>query len=420
MPRFPLHLRSSLFLLEADRDGNPDLAGVNGECYPSHVMYLWGTGTASFTTQFVVGPMGFNSAAGDINADGISDIVVGDRFTAVSVIPGKTNRDIPSPIYGYPGNNGALSSADVDGDGYRDLLVAGDPMFNIPGTLYLNDGKGSFEMRNSSIAPGATDLGDLNGDGRAELLGANRSTLLIWRGDGNPDFSSDPIELSASTDIRDIKIMDMDKDGRMDIIVGGTGTPGTVFFSEGNYSFTSRAVTFQVPFLVGDCNRDGIPDIVSQGSTFLGSKNRDFVEVTNNLGISDGYNLVDSEDFNRDGFLDVAYTSDEYIFVAYGRGDGSFYLQGVLFAGGSTKGIAVGDFNGDGWPDIVAGLFLSHQAVLFTNSGDGTFLRSYLASGVSTIQLIQSDFNKDGKPDLAFTNYGVSYRPPNVVIIFAR
>lgn len=403
-----------------DKDGNPDLAGVNAESYPAHVMYLWGTGTASFSTQFVIGPMGIYSATGDINADGISDIVIADPHVAVTVIPGKTDRDIPSPIYGYPNNYGELSSADVDGDGYRDLLVGGEIMFNIPGTLYLNDRKGGFEMRNASIVSGAKVLGDLNGDGHAELLGANRSTLLIWSDDGNADFSSDPIELAASTDITSIKIMDMDRDGRMDVVAGGREASGTVFFSEGSLSFTSRTVAFKVPFLVGDCNKDGVPDIVSQGSTFLGSRNRDFLEAANILGISDGYNIVDSGDFNGDGSLDVAFTIDEYIIVAYGRGDGSFYWQGILSAGGLLKGIAVGDFNGDGRHDIVAGLFLSHQAVLFSNYGDGTFLRSYLASGVSTIRLIQSEFNNDGKPDLAFTNYGIEYRPPNVVVIFAR
>src|SRR5207249_8891170 len=109
---------------------------------------------------------------------------------------------------------------------------------------------------------------------------------------------------------------------------------------------------------------------------------------------------------NGDGIADVAVSFDTVVLVAYGRGDGTFYMQGALTGGQRVSGMVVVDINSDGRSDIVTGLISSAHLVLFTNDRRGAFERSYFASGGAPRQLIQANFNKDRKPEIALLDYG--------------
>lgn len=115
-------------------------------------------------------------------------------------------------------------------------------------------------------------------------------------------------------------------------------------------------------------------------------------------------------DFNRDGKAD-------YAVAAFGHNQGGLYvfrqLQGGRFEempvremAGATQSVT-GDFNGDGWPDIVALFAHAQEGIwLFTNDGKGGFtekplLRFPPVYGSSSFQL--TDFNGDGLPDILYT-----------------
>jgi len=127
-------------------------------------------------------------------------------------------------------------------------------------------------------------------------------------------------------------------------------------------------------------------------------------------------------DFNGDGKEDIAaiFPGYTFVFVYYGNGDGTFNLAIELDAGQYIGSLAVGDFNSDGKPDLVAGLEMSHQACIFFNLGQKQFAASYFASGADTDTLIATDLNRDGKPDVAVTNFIYSYEPANADVIFHK
>jgi hypothetical protein len=414
----PYHLLAGDF----DNDGFPDLAGANVETEPSHILYLWGDGTDNFAAQQVNGPMGFIDIVGDVNGDGIPDVIVPDRFNEVSVSLGRSDRSFPSPLSFAPSNSGAVSIGDVNGDGLPDLLFAGDPIAGVRGTVFLNNGHGGFTLA-GTVSPYGFMLADINGDGLADLIGVEGSNLVIWPGNGNPNFTGSPTIIyptaPASVEFADIQVADIDGDGHPDLIASGV-----IFFGLGNFQFSAVQISLSALLAIGDFNGDGRLDLVGPTQTLLDQGNRQFTLVASNLNMQ-VWPLTTPvvADFNGDGILDVAWVegdSPSYIDIAYGFGDGTFYIQGPVTGGQYPGGIAVGDFNGDGRPDILTGLMFAQQLALYTNDGQGGFEFSYFASGSDSNTLACADLNQDGKTDMVIVNYGLSFRPPNALVIFGK
>jgi hypothetical protein len=408
-----------------DGDGLPDLAGVNGAGTPAFVMMLWGDGAGNFQVQQVNGPMGFSLASGDVNGDGIPDVVIPDRFGIISVALGRKDRNIPSALSFTPNVPDPVAVGDLAGNHKLDLLSPGlDPGENqlnpAPGNLYVNPGNGQF-VATGSPPPQGLVLADMDGDGLADLVGTDgQSNILIWKGTGDPNFPSAPVTIPVllwTTGLFPIQIADTDGDGRPDIVL-----ENLVLYNQGNLNFVAVPVQFPYtnsPFVIGDFNHDGIMDIAMGGWTMLGQPNRTFLNVANNLGLTNG-NFAAVGDINQDGFPDIVSGGNSYpVTVWYGRGDGTFYEQSQLNVGPAdfSQSLAVADVNGDGRPDIVACLFLSHQCAVFTNDGQGGFQRSFFASGAMAVNLQAADFDGDGKIGLAINNYAVDFAPPNFLVV---
>ena len=380
-----------------DNDGYQDLAGINGK---TNVLYLWGTGEG-FVPQSVIGPNSTIIEAGDINGDGIADVVIGSISTYFSVIYGG-KRDIPQPIVLSPSISGYLSAADVNGDGFIDLMVSGYHN-GVNGAIYLNDGKGNFTFA-ASVSKQGVAIVDLDRDGKAELIGSDGSNLLIWPGNGNPEFPATPVSIAFGLGSEKIQFNDLNLDGILDIV-----TAGSALYGRGNYSFDlaySNGCTS--PYVVADSNGDGFPDIVCIWRTLFGSSDGySSVNGANGLGyFTYGLNMV-AGDFNMDGIDDVV-TDD---LIAYGHTDGVYYVQtNVNGLQSYTYGAkAVADFNGDGFPDILMGsdtyFDTDHvMSVLFTNDQKGGFQRSFFSLGVKANQILCADFNNDSLPDIAVSS----------------
>jgi hypothetical protein len=411
----PLAYESFQFVVgDFDHDGFPDLAGVDGETEPSHILYLFGNGDGGFTPVNVVGPMGFQLAAADINGDGIPDVVTPDRFNVVSVALGRTDRNFPSLLALTPATSAPPSLGDINGDGKPDILV--------PGTVYLNEGNGNFQLA-AYTSPGGYMLADLTGKGVVDLIGGDAVNLLIWPNNGTPNFTSSPITVPPPVEGY-FTVADMDGDGHPDIVeLGG------ILWGNSNYQFD--AVALPDPFAtyaVGDFNGDGRLDIASDTFVFLNQGNRNFRAIEAGTGapnLSQG-SIPVVADFNGDGYADIAVVSPQSAgaFIYYSRGDGTFYLGAILdtvdFVGGlpGASAIATGDFDGDGRPDIAVGLEDTQQVVIFFNQGNGQYKRAFFASGASTIGLASSALVHPGKTDLVIANFNVDFRTPNVNVMF--
>jgi hypothetical protein len=166
---------------------------------------------------------------------------------------------------------------------------------------------------------------------------------------------------------------------------------------------------------IADFNCDGIPDVVvahawsNTISVLLGTGDGGF-EPRTDFAVGGGPHIIVTGDFNGDGIPDIAAIingSNTTVSVFLGLGDGTFTNGGSVSVDALANTLAVGDFNGDGKQDLVIGYYQSNIVSVLLGRGNGTFGRRMdfsLGNVTSTYGLAVGDFNGDGKPDIVAAN----------------
>jgi hypothetical protein len=276
----------------------------------------------------------------------------------------------------------AVAVGDFNGDGHPDLAVANSGSNNV--SVLLGNGAGGFAPAPGSpvpagARPAAVAVGDFNGDGKADLAiadqGSNKVTVLL--GDGAGGFRPAPGSLfPVGGSPSSVAVGDFNRDGKLDLAVADTSSNDvSVLLGNGSGGFSPAPGS---PFPTG-----AWPSAVVAG------------------------------DFNADGKTDLAVVNQHAgtATVLLGDGSGGFKpASGSPFpAGSNPEAAAVGDFNGDGKPDLAIADNGSASVTVLLGNGSGGFSASPAApflTGFTPNSVVASDFDGDNKLDLAVANTG--------------
>jgi hypothetical protein len=257
-------------------------------------------------------------------------------------------------------------------------------------------------------------------------------------------------ELNIGTNDRSGGVItdDFDNDGDLDIVTSAWGLDDPLHFfrNNGDGTFTDRSRESNLSSLTGglnltstDYNNDGFLDIFVlrgawQGQDGFGKQpnslvrnNGDgtFTDVTVEAGILSFHPTQTAtwNDFNRDGWLDVFIGNETTnpdnphpCELYLNNKNGSFTnmaLPGVLHITAFVKGVASGDYDNDGWPDIIISTLDAQQILLRNRGTRGNTVAFEVASGLpdhgketaKTFPTGFFDFDNDGWLDLFLCNY---------------
>ena len=264
-------------------------------------------------------------------------------------------------------------------------------------------------------------VGDFNGDGKPDLAVTNaNSSISVLLGNGDGTFQA-AVNYGVGSGSSSVAVGDFNGDGKLDLAVANGNSSISVLLGNGDGTFQA-AVNYGVgsgssSVAVGDFNGDGKLDLAvanwngSTISVLLGNGDGTF-QAAVNYSVGSNPRTVAVGDFNGDGKPDlaVANTSSNTVSVLLGNGDGTFQAVVNYGVGSGPSSVAVGDFNGDGKPDLAVAdgnLFTVSVLSVLLGNGDGTFQAAVnYGVGSGPISVAVGDFNGDGKPDLAVANQG--------------
>jgi len=335
--------------------------------------------------------------------------------------------------------------ADYNGDGNLDFAAPScmGSFGSCSFSMFLGNGDGSFQSPGGLWGFLFFSAGDLNGDGKPDLVGATCNTVacnastLIGNGDGT--FSSGIGVAIPVAWFSPLKLADVNGDGKLDVLASGNDIGGpefeTIYTCLGNGDGTTQSciasdvnVSSGVK-LVGDFNGDGKLDLIANDYAtqivfIQGNGDGTFQPPSTPYVLGVNTRDVVAADINADGILDLITVqtapANTYT-VLLGNGDGTFSAQAPVPVGGAIgTGTTISDMNADGTLDLVLAADSTNNSqtiFIVPGNGDGTFQNAVqVASNANYTSA--GDFNNDGQMDLA-TNVGVLIQGSNFGIALA-
>jgi hypothetical protein len=379
----------NLATADLNKDGNGDLVILDSAAATTaRVIVMLGNADGTFKNGVIYPIAGNYSVAAvidDVNGDGKLDIVAVSGDQQISVLLGNGDgtfqaaQSFAAPS--LPGHTSAASTpivnlitADLRGIGKKDVICSN-------GLVLLGNGNGTFTAVATPAFPyfqdplfaGGPNLasGDVNKDGKIDVVVNNGSSISTWLGNGDGTFTQGQSYATINSD-GFISVSDLDGDGNADIFVGlgdggvyagDEGSPNLAYALMGSGNGTFQGAP-QIGF--GAYNGNNLADVTGSGTLDL---------ITNTVNTPYGYPDTTVPAFT----VQLGTGKGSFTPTATITAPASFVLNGTTVTGANTTGastFAVGDVNGDGKADLVFadnGIYSAPVYFTATSNGDGTF-----------------------------------------------
>jgi hypothetical protein len=315
--------------------------------------------------------------------------------------------------------------ADLDADGHLDL-AAPDPRL-LAVTVFRGTRNGPLVERTTFAVNGRPTLlfaADFDGNGTREILGIrpdNGAVFTLGSGTRSNMLEFVDTTFSYTTPPHSLAMGDLDSDGKLDLVaVNGGVTSVTVFHGNGDGSLALPPLTFPVPnashtsfVTTADLDLDGDLDLV------IADRSRHLAHVLLNdssgsfpsgaqYSVGRNSNRVTVGDLNQDTLPDIVTANPgEGVSILYNTGDATFGRRRDLKAGSTPSAVAVGDLDGDGDNDLVATARGSDELFVFRVTEGGDLARSSVHPiDREPTSLVLADLDNDGDLDVATGNAG--------------
>ncbi|MEP6582136.1 FG-GAP-like repeat-containing protein [Microcoleus vaginatus GB2-A3] len=342
-----------------------------------------------------------------------------------------------------------LSIGDFNGDGKPDLAVANatsNTASILLNTTPIGAATPTFAPQvtfPTGSGPLSVSIGDINADGKPDLAVANRTSnsasILLNTTPTNattPTFASQ-VTFATGTNPYSVSIGDFNGDGKPDLAVANrTSNSASILLNTTPTNATTPTFASQVTFAtgnnpwslsIGDFNGDGKPDLavpnensnnvsIRLNTTATGATTPTFAsQVT--FATGNDPRSVSIGDFNGDGKPDLAVanfnSSSASILLnttATGATTPTFASEVRIPTDDGPFSVSIGDFNGDGKPDLSTTNTTDTASILLNTTATGATTPTFasqvtFATGTTPVAVSIGDINGDGKPDLATANF---------------
>jgi hypothetical protein len=356
------------------------------------------------------------------------DTAANAGLTAKTIIGGEKNKEFILESTG-----GGVAVFDFDNDGWLDVfLVNGSRLEGSsqgPGPsnhLYRNNRDGTFDdvtekagLVRHGWGQGAC-AADSDNDGDIDLLVTYYGQNAFYRNNGRGDFTEATQEIGLWTPkpqwSTGAAFLDYDRDGHLDLFV----VHYVAYEDATRFGYTSGQ-TCQWKGLRVFCGPRGLAG--TSNTLYRNQGDGTFKDVSEPAGIlktGTHYGFAPLVlDYDNDGWSDIYVANDSTASLLFhNNGNGTFtelaVMAGVAYnedgRAQAGMGVAAGDYDGDGWFDIVKTNFADDTSTLYQNQRDGTFndMTFPAGLGINTRYLGWGthfyDFNNDGWPDIFMAN----------------
>jgi hypothetical protein len=358
---------------------------VTASYLSSTVSVLLGTGSGGFgpKTELTAGTQPVSVAIGELNGDGRPDLAVANYGSnTVSVLPNSyppppTPRVFARTDFTTANWPFSVAIGDLNGDGKPDLVTANDSTYTV--SVLLATGGGAFGPKTdfaTGMNPRSVAIGDLNLDGKPDLVVANSNrptffspfTISVMLGTGTGGFGP-KTDFMSGVGPAAVAIGDLNADGKPDVAVANDVGSVSVLLGTGTGSFSPKTdfatAANAASVAIGDLNGDGKPDLVTANHGTAGT-----------------------------------------VSVLLGTGGGSFGAKSDFTVGDQPLAVAIGDLDNDGKPDLAVANFNSATVSVLLGTGGGSFgAKTDYTAGIWPFSVAIGDLDIDGKLDLAVTNF---------------